>query len=303
MNTVNNHPFRVLLVVFFYCFASIIISSCSQFDNEITPDANIADAQMPVDAYSRTASVDCSTLNETSINTKYRNQLISTYGSAIGPWYDSMKAGMAANPNAYSLNPTYVRIYTYLNSIKNAIRSGSADLAASYCIENTLGCNTQVFWTSYLKDAIDVYLNPIKSSILGDGSLTSLDRDVLNNVIQAYYDQHEEASGEYGINARGCFPNPSWYTLGTSGGVTTFGLFAGIGKAIRKTINIAATILTEVVERAAWGAIWGAILGAPFGVSAPGVVVGAICGGVVGIAYGVNRCINGGYVCIVGPCN
>lgn len=74
-----------------------------------------------------------------------------------------------------------------------------------------------------------------------------------------------------------------------------------MGKVIRKIINIAATMVTEVVEHAVYGALLGLIAGVPFAAigTLPAAIGGAAVGGFVGTIAGINRCMKGGYVCLV----
>lgn len=214
-----------------------------------------------------------------------------------GSWYDGLVAAYKSNPTAYSVNPAYSKIYNYKSQIIMAIQKGAKDLALSYCTDNTPGCNAQIFWSSYLKDAIDVYLNPIKTAITNDGTLTSLEKGVLNAVIQAYYDNFDEATNYYATDGKSCFPNPSWYVYDSY----QADFWGGMGKVIRKIINIAATIVTEVVNNAVYGAVLGLIVGVPFagvGTLAAGAG-GAAIGGFAGLVAGIDRCIKGNYVCLV----
>ncbi|ACT95274.1 hypothetical protein Dfer_4071 [Dyadobacter fermentans DSM 18053] len=91
---------------------------------------------MKNDAYAKLAqanfgSLDCSTLNENALNTKYRNKAIAKYGAATGPWFDGLVAAYKINPNAYALNPAYSKIYNYKSQITTAIQKGAKDLALS----------------------------------------------------------------------------------------------------------------------------------------------------------------------------
>ncbi|GGM73310.1 hypothetical protein GCM10010967_01070 [Dyadobacter beijingensis] len=243
-------------------------------------------------------SLDCSTLNENALNNKYRAKTVAQYGAAGGTWYDNLVASYKSNPNAYAFNPAYSKIFNYKSQIIQAIQKGAKDLFNSYCIDNTPGCNAQIFWSSYLKDAIDVYLNPIKTNISNNGTLTAIEKGVLNAAIQAYYDNFDEATNYYATDGKSCFPDPIW-----SGGDSSYqaDLFGGLGKVIRKIINIAATIVTEVVEKSVYGALTGLILGAPIaGIgTVPAAIFGAGFGGFLGLVAGVDRCVKGGYVCLV----
>lgn len=301
MKRVNINPLRFLMVVFAFCTTSVIISSCGKHNAEVPPSSFVKTPKVPSDAYAKLSydnfgSLDCSTLNESALHNKYRNKAIAKYGAAAGPWYDNLVAAYKSNPNAYSLNPAYSKIYNYKNQITLAIQKGAKDLVLSYCTDNTPACNAQIFWSSYLKDAIDVYLNPIKTAISNDGTLTALEKGILNAVIQTYYDNFDEATDYYATDGKFCFPDPSWY-----GGTNQAEFFGGLGKIIRKIINIAATIVTEVVEKAVYGALTGLILGAPIaGIgTVPAAAFGAVIGGFLGLVAGVDRCVKGGYVCLV----
>ncbi|MGG7662205.1 hypothetical protein [Dyadobacter sp. BHUBP1] len=296
------NPFRFLFIVSLFAVTSIILSACSKYNDKVTPTSAAKTPAMENDAYAKLSqanfgSLDCSTLNENALNTKYRNKTIAKYGAATGPWYDGLVAAYKSNPNAYSFNPAYAKIYNYKSQITSAIQKGAKDLALSYCTDNTPGCNAQIFWSSYLKDAIDVYLNPIKTAVANDGTLTSLEKGVLNAVIQAYYDNFDEATNYYATDGKSCFPDPSWY--GYDSYQADF--WGGMGKVIRKIINIAATIVTEIVNNAVYGAVLGLIVGVPFagvGTLAAGAG-GAVIGGFAGLVVGINRCIKGDYVCLV----
>jgi hypothetical protein len=234
-------------------------------------------------------------LNENALNTKYRSKAIAKYGAVTGSWYDGLVAAYKSNPTAYSVNPAYSKIYNYKSQIIMAIQKGAKDLALSYCTDNTPGCNAQIFWSSYLKDAIDVYLNPIKTAITNDGTLTSLEKGVLNAVIQAYYDNFDEATNYYATDGKSCFPNPSWYVYDSY----QADFWGGMGKVIRKIINIAATIVTEVVNNAVYGAVLGLIVGVPFAGVGTLAAGAAAIGGFAGLVAGIDRCIKGNYVCLV----
>lgn len=295
-------PFRLLLAVFVFFAASVIISSCRKYSDEVTPSYTAKTPKVANDAYAKLSydnigSLDCSTLNEIALNTKYRNKAIAKYGAATGPWYDGLAAAYKANPYQYSLNQAYSKIYNYKYQITSAIQKGAKDLALTYCTDNTPGCNAQIFWSSYLKDAIDVYLNPIKTAITNDGTLTALEKGILNAVVQAYYDNFDEATNYYATDGKSCFPDPLWY--GEDSYQEDF--WGGMGKVIRKIINIAATIVTEIVNNAVYGAVAGLIIGVPFagvGTLAAGAG-GAVIGGFAGLVAGIDRCIKGNYVCLV----
>lgn len=303
MKKSNTDPFRLLLAVFVFFATSVIISSCSKYNDEVSP---LSTLKMPVaanDAFAKLSydvfgALDCSTLNENALNIKYRTKTIAKYGAATGPWYDGLAAAYKSNPNAYSLNPAYSKIYNYKSQITSAIQKGAKDLALSYCTDNTPGCNAQIFWSSYLKDAIDMYLNPVKTAISNDGTLTVLEKGILNAVIQTYYDNFDEATNYYATDGKFCFPDPSWY--GGDGSYQA-DFFGGLGKVIRRIINIAATIVTEVVSNAIYGAVMGLIVGVPFaGVGTLAASAGgAVIGGFAGLVAGIDRCIKGNYVCLV----
>jgi hypothetical protein len=300
MKKSNTNPYRLLFTVFFFSAASIIISSCSKYNDDVSPSSTAKTPAVAADAYAKMSdnnfgSLDCSTLNEIALNTKYRNKAIAKYGAATGPWYDGVVAAYKANPNQYSLNQAYSKIYNYKYQITSAIQKGAKDLALTYCTDNTPGCNAQIFWSSYLKDAIDVYLNPIKTAITNDATLTVLEKGILNAAIQAYYDNFDEATNYYATDGKSCFPDP----YGDDSYQVDF--WGGLGKTIRKIINIAATIVTEIVNNAVYGAIMGLIIGVPFagvGTLAAGVG-GAVIGGFAGLVAGIDRCIKGNYVCLV----
>lgn len=302
MKNLNTNPLRVLWIVLLFSACSVVISSCAEYNEEVTPSSAPKSPQAVSDAYAKLSydnigSLDCSTLNENALNTKYRNKAIAKYGAATGPWYDGLVASYKANPNQYSLNQAYAKIYNYKYQITSAIQKGAKDLALTYCTDNTPGCNAQIFWSSYLKDAIDVYLNPIKTAITNDGSLTALEKGILNAVIQTYYDNFDEATNYYATDGKSCFPDPSWY----GGDSYQPDFWGGMGKVIRKIINISATIVTEIVEHAVFGALYGAILGAPFaGIGTiPAAAGGAAVFGFIGLIAGIDRCMKGGYVCLV----
>lgn len=303
MKKLNTNPLHFLLVVFAFCTLSIIISSCGKYNDEVSPLSNSRTPEVENDAFAKLSydnigALDCSTLNENALNSKYRTKTIAKYGVAAGPWYDGLAAAYKSNPNAYSLNAAYSKIYNYKSQITTAIQKGAKDLLNSYCTDNTVGCNTQIFWRSYLKDAIDVYLNPVKTAISNDGTLTVLEKGILNAVIQTYYDNFDEAANYYATDGKFCFPDPSWYGYGDSYQADFWG---GMGKVIRKIINIAATIVTEVVTNAVYGAVMGLIIGVPFagvGTLAAGAG-GAVIGGFAGLVAGIDRCIKGNYVCLV----
>lgn len=296
-------PVRVLAIVIAFLTLSIISSSCGKYNDDMSVQPNLKSPMSERDASAKMSSnpigsFDCSTLTESALNNKYRAKAVAKYGAATGPWYDGLFAAHKSNPNAYSLNPAYAKIYNYKSQITLAIRNGSKDLLNSYCIDNSVGCNTQIFWSSYLKDAIDVYLNPIKSAISNDATLTAIEKGILNAVIQAYYDNFEDAVTYYATDGRSCFPDPSWY--GSSNAYQA-DFFGGMGKIIRKIINIAATIITEVVENAVYGALMGLIVGVPFagvGTLAAGAG-GAVIGGFAGLVVGIDRCMKGNFVCLV----
>ncbi|WP_041735348.1 hypothetical protein [Dyadobacter fermentans] len=116
-------------------------------------------------------------------------------------------------------------------------------------------------------------------------------------MIQAYYDSFDETTNYYATDGKFCFPDPSWH--GYDSYQADF--WGGLGKVIRKIINIAATMLTEIVENSVYGALLGLIGGVPFAgvgtlLAAAG---GAAIGSFAGTIAGINRCMNGGYVCLV----
>lgn len=298
----NRNALHLLFTVFAFFCSTILISSCSRYKEDVSPSTRLNASEAANDAYAKLSndafgSLDCSTLNESALNTKYRAKAVAKYGAASGQWYDGVAAAYKSNPNAYSFNPAYSKIYNYKSQIILAIQKGAKDLALSYCTTNTPACNAQIFWSSYLKDAIDVYLNPIKTAISNDGTLTALEKGILNAVVQTYYDNFDEATDYYATDGKFCFPDPSWYAVGANQAE----FFGGLGKVIRKIINIAATIVTEVVNNATYGAVMGLIVGVPFagvGTLAAGAG-GAVIGGFAGLVAGIDRCIKGNYVCLV----
>ncbi|SDG38862.1 hypothetical protein SAMN04487996_11856 [Dyadobacter soli] len=122
MKELNTNSYRLLFTVFLFCAASIIISSCSKYNDDVSPSTTAKTPAMATDAYAKMSgnnfgSLDCSTLNENALNTKYRNKAIAKYGAATGPWYDGLAASYKANPNQFSLNQAYAKIYNYKHQI------------------------------------------------------------------------------------------------------------------------------------------------------------------------------------------
>jgi hypothetical protein len=78
---------------------------------------------------------------------------------------------------------------------------------------------------------------------------------------------------------------------GINGGGNQANFLAGLGKAIRKAINIAG-------DRNCGVALYGAIL-VPFAaVTVPAAAAGAVVGGFIGLIAGIDRCMKGNYVCL-----
>jgi hypothetical protein len=164
--------------VFAFFAASIIISSCSKYNEEISPSSHFKTLEVVGDANAKLSSAalgtfDCSTLNQSTLTNKYRAKTISIYGADMGQWHNGLANSYKSNPGMFSLNPAYLKVYNYKSQIIMAIQKGAKDLASSYCTANTPACNAQIYWSSYLKDAINVYLNPVKAAISNDGTLSS----------------------------------------------------------------------------------------------------------------------------------
>ena len=71
------HPFHFLLTVFAFCVASVIIYSCSKYNDEMSPSPTAKTPKVAHDAYAKLSydnigALDCSTLNESALNNKYR---------------------------------------------------------------------------------------------------------------------------------------------------------------------------------------------------------------------------------------
>lgn len=300
MLTVNNNPVRVLVTILVFCFCSIVISSCSNYNDDPTPSVKANSQETSKDAFSRLSAMDetCPTMESASWD--YRMQLISTYGSSAGTWYDDLQAELLANSSIYMTDPAYTKIFNYYSQIEAAIKNGSKDLLQTYCTANTTACNSQTYSTSMLSAAIAVYLNPVKTLINNDSSLTTNERRILNEAILAYENLFEQVTTDYGIDVVDCYANPAWWnSTSAGGGMQTSGFFSGLGKVIRKIINGHATVLTKLVKGAIQGAIYGLGVGAPFGMAIDGLKFGALCGAGVGFVNGIHDCINGNYICLV----
>jgi len=247
---------------------------------------------------------DCSILNQSNQNTIQRNYVVGIYGAAGGTRYDQSIAAYTANPNQYVNN--YANIYAYKSQIQQAILSGAIAYSNKFCIsDQALQCLGQVS-AAEMKNAIAVYLDPVISSFQSNSQLTAFDKNVLNSVIQTYNNRFVEIFENYADAGRNCFANPTWYGSSnlagdTANSIAMFGFFRP-GKILKKIINIAATILTEVVVQAVYMSIYGGLAGVLIGNPAAGWIVGSVIGGAYGIITGVNRCIQGKYVCIVSLC-
>jgi hypothetical protein len=297
----NYNPLRFIVGIFLFCFASIIISSCERSEDPVT-QRKLSDQVVSKDAFSRISStIDCSTINPTSLNPIYRNKAIALYGSGVGPGYDAFNTAYGSNPSLSQFN-YQLAFYNYATQIQDAIRAGAAALFSQQCTDTSSECLNSTFQPSDLRSAIDVYLVPVKNSITNSHTLRNGERSALLAGIDAYY-YHFDDVVNFAIEQNDCFPNPNWYGASSAAPMQTLGLFSGWGKVIKKIINISATVIAEVVNAAVYGAIWGAIAGTPFGLTGPGAIVGAaVIGGLVGTWRGLYRVKQGNYVCLLGPC-
>lgn len=294
---INYTSVRFIANILFFCTVSAIISSCSKYNESVSPALNYTSTEMQED--NARINSACDPFTTSTQNTIQRSKVVSLYGLAGGTRYDQVKASYVSNPNQY-LN-TYTLIYVYKNQIQNAIISGAANYASKFCNDG-IACLGQ-YSGAELKSKISLVLNPIITNIQNDGQLTALDKNILNSVIQTYNDNFDNIFDNYANAGYDCFPNPSWYPSGViKGGTTLFG-WSKLGKIIKKIVNIAATILTELVEGAVYGSVQGALAGVLAGNPLAGWAVGAVIGAGIGIVNGVNRSISGGYVCLIGPCN
>jgi hypothetical protein len=291
-------PIALFTTFFTMLVLSISFNACNRMSGDIEPQ-NSKSSVARKDSYSRLAS-GCSDLNDPVLTQTQRDRAVVAFGSAGGTAFDGAKAALPSLDDTYINNYSSL-VFNYMNQITTAIRNGASDYAYTICVSVIPACpGLNVYISTSLKSYIDNYLNPIKSSIQTNSSLTSQQRDVLQNAIAAFESNFEYVSSMI-ESQYDCFPNPSWYG-GYGPMVQPMGVLFGIGKVLRKVVNIVSTVVTHVFETALRVAVWGALGAIILGIPGSPLLIGAILGGLIGISNGVTAVLQGKYICIIYPC-
>lgn len=295
-----------LLTAFFTLLAlSISFNACNRMSGDIEPQ-NSKSSVAKKDSYARMSTTNCSQFIESQMSQTQRGRAINLMGVDGGTNFD-IAVNAAPNLTTSYVNNMGSIVYSYMEQITNAIRDGAADYTNTFC-----DVCTQTYSSYSLYSSINNYLGPIRGSIQSNSSLTTPQRDVLLKALSAYDDNFHYISGLIEENSD-CFEDPYWYNNNKSAGsliisgggiVVQRGFFSGLGKTLKKIVNITATVLIPVLKYALIFAAYGYMV-ASFVVPpafVTGLAVGAAIGGLIGIIEGFNECFNGQYVCIIYPC-
>jgi len=250
-------------------------------------------------------SADCGSFYNPVLNQSQRDRAVALYGAAGGTAFDSC---LGANLSSSYVSNYSSLVFSYMNQITIDITNGATAYANTFCIRVIPACtNINVYLSTAFKSHIDGYLAPIRTSVQSDPALTTEQRSVVQNALSAFDDNFEYISsqieGSDPVNGRsGCFPNPAWYGGGSM--IQPMGVLFGIGKVLRKVVNIVATIAIRVVEDTFKFGIWGILVATPFEeiLGVPALVAGAVIGSIIGFANGVTAVLQGNYICILYPC-
>ena len=292
-----------LLTTFFTMLAlSIFFNACNRMTGEIEPQ-NTKSSVAQKDSYARMSAYSCSQFIEPQVSQTQRSRMVSQYGADGGTNFD-IAASAAPNLTTAYVNNLGSIVYNYMNQITNAIQNGAGDYANTFC-----DFCSQTYSSYSLYSSINNYLASIRSNIQSDPALTVTQRDALVNVLSAYDSNFHYISGLIEDN-NDCFEDPNWYSSNRAGGaiikggggmVIQSGFLSGLGRTLKKIVNIVATIVVTMAQfafiLAAYGYVIGSFVPMP-GAPVTGIAVGAIAGGFVGLLFGIGRCINGDYVCI-----
>lgn len=294
-----------LLTTFFTMLAlSIFFNACNRMTGDIEPQ----NSKSPVaqkDSYARLSTADCSSFYNPVLNQSQRDRAVALYGAAGGTAFDSC---LGANLGSNYVSNYSSLVFSYMNQITIAITNGATAYANTICVSVIPACTgINVYLSSAFKSHIDGYLAPIRTSVQSDPALTTEQRSVIQNALSALDSNFEYVSSQIEgsdlINGMSsCFPNPAWYGGGLM--MQPMGVLFGIGKVLRKVVNIVATVVIRVVEDAFKFGVWGALVATPFLaiLGVPALVAGVAIGALIGFTNGVTAVLQGNYTCILYPC-